>query len=392
MGTLDRLVFILPVFAAFTLWNVAVGADGNGSRKAWLTKPASNIDAFYNTDPLGPGQPGELLRYKPWDGSGLPYNISAAKILYRSRSARGLDVPASGIVLLPMGTPPNGGWPIIAWAHPFLGVARGCAPSLMTGFYTTDFLSMYVNLGYAIVAPDYAGLGTASRNAAFDFRSNATDLIYSTRAAKSALPQLSGKWVGVGVRDGGLTALIANEEESTIADQGYLGSIAIDAPLDPKVTVESSYQESQDVFAFLAYGLKTLSPDFDVRRILSTDALADYHDIDNVCFPTAASHAPGPRTVRPGWDDDPAVSRLFGRNRLGEMRARAPSLILTATRTPLKPAEKQSITRMCAQRDIVDLESYDVSVDDLVGESASSQISWISARFKGLTPPNICHK
>lgn len=384
---------IISASVIFAVGSLTAGSDSNASPRAWWTKPATTIDAFYNPGPIGPGKPGDLLRYETWGGYGPPYSVSATRILYRSLSAGGRDVAASGVVLLPEAGPPPGGWPVIAWAHPFVGVARGCAPSLMKGFYDRTFLSMYVNLGYAIVAPDYVGLGTDSRNASLDSRANAIDLIYSAKAAKAALSQLSDKWIAVGVHDGGLTALITNEEESSMADRGYLGSVAIDAILDIGLGIESSYEEGQDVFAFLAYGLKTLYPDFDMRHAPFSPSLAHQGDIQNVCIP-AVQPIPTSRSreVNPRWKGDPTVMKFLTRNALGATRARAPSLILRTTDPPLKEGEVSAVARMCKQGDIVDLESYQVPADDLFGESVSSQITWIRARFEGSGSPSTCNR
>ncbi len=135
---------------------------------------------------LPAGRPGELIRAEPFDEYALPYDVSAVRFLYHSRAATGEDVASSGVILVPDGKPPAGGWPIIAWAHRFSGVARTCAPSLMRNLYVGPFLSMYVGLGYAVVATDYAGLGTNFRNAFLDLRSNAMDVIYSVTAARAA--------------------------------------------------------------------------------------------------------------------------------------------------------------------------------------------------------------
>ena len=83
------------------------------------------------------------------------------RFLYRSRSVAGTDVPASGVILLPNGTPPARGWPVVVWAHGTSGVARTAAPSLMKDlYYGWEGLLQWPLLGYAVVAPDYAGLGT----------------------------------------------------------------------------------------------------------------------------------------------------------------------------------------------------------------------------------------
>ncbi len=162
------------------------------------------LTKFYDTpNPLPTGKPGELIRSESFGEYDLPYEISAVRILYHSRSPSGGDVAASGVVLLPDGTPPASGWPVIAWAHDFIGSARQCAPSLRRSLNEEALLSMYVGVGYAVAASDYAGLGTSFPNATLGMRSYALDVIYSIPAARAALPQLGTKWVVAGNSQGG---------------------------------------------------------------------------------------------------------------------------------------------------------------------------------------------
>ena len=187
------------------------------------------LTKFYDTPhPLPAGKPGDLIRSEPFDEYELPLSVSAVRILYHSRSATGEDVATSGVVLFPYNKkPPAGGWPVIAWAHGATGVARPCAPSLMRNLGHGPFLSMYVNLGYAVVASDYTGLGTDSRNAFLDGPSNAADILASLPAARAAVPQLGAKWIVMGEAEGRLAAVAVAEKENEIRDPGYLGSIAI---------------------------------------------------------------------------------------------------------------------------------------------------------------------
>jgi hypothetical protein len=88
------------------------------------------------------GEPGELIRPEkfmeyvfPPDFKPKDLGIEIVRFLYRSKSALGKDVPASGVVILPYGQPPKGGWPVIVWGHGTSGVARSFAPSLMKDLY-----------------------------------------------------------------------------------------------------------------------------------------------------------------------------------------------------------------------------------------------------------------
>src|SRR5271169_7140063 len=193
------------------------------------------LTKFYDTPrPLPPGKPGELIRSEPSDDYDLSADFSAVRILYHSRSASGGDVAASGVVLVPDGKAPAGGWPVIAWAHGFSDAARQCAPSLLRNLDYGPLLSMYVNLGYAVVATDYTGLGTNFRSAVMDVESNSTDVIDSIPAAHAAVPQLGPKWVAMGSSLGANVAIAVAEMEAGTRDPNYLGSIAISGVADLK--------------------------------------------------------------------------------------------------------------------------------------------------------------
>ena len=244
------------------------------------------LTSFYDTpNPLPAGKPGELIRSEPFEGYALPPGVSAVRILYHSRSATGEDVAASGVVLFPEEeTPPAGGWPIIAWAHGSRGVARQCAPSLMRDLDSGSFLSMYVGLGYAVVATDYTGLGTKFRNAFSDMQSNATDVMNSIPAARAAVPQLSHKWVALGTSEGSMAVAALAELENEIRDANYLGGIAISGIVETKDSYQHLAQgPSDDTPAFLAYGIKTVYPQFQPGDMLTEKALTLYHQVEEAC-------------------------------------------------------------------------------------------------------------
>ena len=122
-------------------------AQAQAATPAKVFRPPATLPltSFYDTPhPLPPGKPGELIRSEPIDQYNLPYELSALRILYHSRTTRGEDVAVSAAVLIPDGKPPAGGWPVIAWAHEFRGTARQCAPSLMKNLGAGPLLAMYV--------------------------------------------------------------------------------------------------------------------------------------------------------------------------------------------------------------------------------------------------------
>jgi len=368
------------------LYSQAKNDSPQSVRKARSTFP---LTKFYETPNLTPGNPGDLIRSETFDDYDLPFDVLAVRILYHSRSAQGQDVPASGVVLYPDAKPPAGGWPVIALAHDLNGVARQCAPSLARNVLHGPFLAMYVKLGYAVVATDYAGLGTSARNAFTDAKSNAGDVIYSVAAARAAVPKLNSRWIAIGIGEGGPAAVAIAESEHDIHDRNYLGSIAISKLEDPQARFH-------DRPLFLAYGVKTVYPDFHPEDILTARALSLYAQVERSCSePRADESGQSPELLKPDWAASKFVQEYFKRNTLGESPAHGPLLVITAGSGPSTAmnATAKTIDRLCKQGDRVQFSSYPQSEAGTVfGDSVREQISWIQARFNGATEESNCSK
>jgi len=156
------------------------------------------IGEFYSPPAnLSATKPGDLLRKESFAGYTLPKGATAVRILYHSLDATGGDVATSGVVLIPAGTAPAKGWPIIAWAHGTSGVARRCAPSAMKDvYYGDEGLMPMVAAGFAVVATDYHGLGTPGPHQYVNKTAQARDVVYSIPAARAAVPSLGAKMGG----------------------------------------------------------------------------------------------------------------------------------------------------------------------------------------------------
>ena len=253
------------------------------------------LTKFYDTpDPLPPGKPGDLIRSTQFDEYDLPPEVNALRILYHSRTAAGEDVAVSGVILFRDAKPPAGGWPIVAWAHSWTGVARSCAPSLARNLQHGPFLAMYVHLGYAVVASDYAGLGTSSRSAFADIFSNAADVIHAVTAARRALPQLGSRWIAMGTGEGGMAVAGIAESESRFDDPNYLGSVAISRLADMQTLYASESLLSYQTPLLLAYGVKTAFQQFNVSDMLTPAAASLYDKIKAAMDPEANQKIPPP--------------------------------------------------------------------------------------------------
>lgn len=112
-------------------------------------------------------------------------------IHYPSRSGVDGHTPRvdSAAVFIPQGTAPEGGWPVVVWAHGTVGVAEQCAPSLNERTARDkQYLNTWLSLGYAIVAPDYAGLGSEGVHHYLNARGEAWSILDGVRAALRQFP------------------------------------------------------------------------------------------------------------------------------------------------------------------------------------------------------------
>jgi hypothetical protein len=91
---------------------------------------------------------------------GTPNGASAYHVFYESADLSGALIPVSGVVIIPKGTAPPGGRPIVAWTHP-TGIVCRWAPSQARVFFASvQGLNATLAHGYIVAATDYPGLGT----------------------------------------------------------------------------------------------------------------------------------------------------------------------------------------------------------------------------------------
>jgi len=369
-------------------------AQAQAATPAKVFRPPATLTltSFYDAPhPLPPGKPGELIRSEPIDQYNLPYELSALRILYHSRTANGEDVAVSAVVLIPDGKPPAGAWPVIAWAHEFRGTARQCAPSLMKNLGAGPILAMYANLGYAVVATDYSGLGADSGKPVLDMQSNALDVIYSVPAAHAAVKEIGPKWIALGPFQGGMAAMAVAESE--VRDPNYLGSVATSGVADAQEAYQHFAQGSSNrMLLVLASTVKTLYPEFQVSDMLKDTANPAYQRVAQTCGgETEPEFTNG--MLKPGWESNRFVKEFFTRNTPGQKPAHGPLLVISGEADPATPAEMsgKSVARMCKEGSrILFLKYPDLDASGVMGASVADQISWIKARFAGYVAPGNC--
>jgi hypothetical protein len=144
----------------------------------------------------GARAPGEVLSAAPLKpGLWIPKTTRAAfRLKYVTTNARGKRAVSTGMLFLPKGKPPSGGWPVISWAHGTSGLGDACAPSLIGPALPRrdrPYLANWMREGYAIVASDYAGLGTPGLMAYLHGRSEAHNIVDIVKAGRAYARRLS---------------------------------------------------------------------------------------------------------------------------------------------------------------------------------------------------------
>ena len=361
------------------------------------------IGDFYSTPAnLSQTKPGELLRKEPFAGYTLPKGATAVRILYHSLDATGGDVATSGVVLIPAGKAPAHGWPIIAWAHGTSGVARRCAPSAMKDvYYGDEGLMPMVAAGFAVVATDYHGLGTAGPHQYVNKTAQAHDVVYSIPAARAAVPSLGARWVADGHSQGGLAAFGVAEAEHDLKDANYLGAVSV-AGVAREVDFFSHLSDTPGVgfyLAFMAAGIQARYPDFNPHDLLSDSVLEHYADVTTKgCFyygyATYASLPVG-TLLRANWDKSASIHRFFEGNAVGLAPIGGPLFVIAGEADQTVPlvGVRAAVKQLCDAKQPVTFRSYPgLDHDPTMEKSTPDQLEWIRSRFAGKPAVSNCPK
>ncbi|MDV7083468.1 alpha/beta hydrolase family protein [Rhodococcus opacus] len=190
------------------------------------------------TDPAAL-RPGQLLSSRAVaDGPALPSAGRNEVITYASQDGNGDPVVVSGTVSIPRTPAPEGGYPVISWAHGTTGVADACAPSAdFAGGPAHGYLSGvdaslddWVAKGYAVVSTDYQGLGTPGIHPYINGDTETNAVVDIVRAARALDPAVGSTWFVIGHSQGGQAALFTAAQGGERAPELHLGGAVAIAP------------------------------------------------------------------------------------------------------------------------------------------------------------------
>ncbi len=287
-GRALRTATFACVMALLTIGTAIAAAPANDTD--------GRVSAFYTwTGALT--TPGRMLREEPLEA---PLGLAAAgrqyRILYSATDGlRGHGLVAvSGALFVPPGTPPKGGWPLLAWAHGTVGIADVCAPSWTVRSYRdASYLDAWLRQGFAIIATDYQGLGTPGTHPYMDARVEAYSVLDSIRAAQRAHPELARQAILIGQSQGAAAAFAsAAYAPEYVPHLTILGTIATGTPyLAPNAMAAASKHDPDEVrpqfaytaFLVLAANAQSATP-IDLASLFNPKARAIVEEARGACI------------------------------------------------------------------------------------------------------------
>ncbi|NNH05484.1 alpha/beta fold hydrolase [Microbacterium ulmi] len=252
------------------------------------------IPAFYaQPDGAADGDPGTLV--KADELLGAPFAARAWRLMYRSTDANGEPVVVTGILVVPLGVAPAGGRTVVSWAHPTTGAAPDCAPSYgFDPFIGIEGLRFLLDRGFAVVATDYAGMGTDGPDSYLVGATEGNGVLDAVRAAQ-AIPEAraSDRVVLWGHSQGGQAALFAAERAAQYAPELDILAVAVAAPAaDLTALLSAHLDDIQGVtigsYAFTAFAevYRDTVPGVVLADVLTPQALEIVPTMNRLCLLT----------------------------------------------------------------------------------------------------------
>ncbi|WP_427015730.1 lipase family protein [Pseudarthrobacter sp. P1] len=283
-GRFGRFVRVVGAVAALAL---ATGAAVLGLR---LSAAAPELDPFYAAPDRVPGRPGAVVKSEPFT-QGIPEGATAWRTLYTTRAQDGAATLSSGLVVLPT-APSPGPRPVVAWAHGTTGYEPACAPSNLPDPFTAGAMPALADAvanGWALVATDYPGLGTAGSQPYLVGKGEGYAVLDSIRAAKEFLAGRGGTGPAVvwGHSQGGHAALWAGGLAAEYAPELGISGVAALAPAsDPIALVENLPNvKGGSVFAsFVAAAYAGAYPDVKINDYVDPTARTVFREMSTRCL------------------------------------------------------------------------------------------------------------
>jgi len=370
------------------------------------------LPSFYAVPSHWPSKhPGTYLKSQKVTVAGL--NGTARRVMYVSQAFRSKPVAVTGYVVVPSGTAPAGGWPVVAWSHGTNGMASPCAPSLHIG--TSDIpisiMNAFLAKGWAFVASDYQGEGTPPGILPYIVGASAAeDTINLVRAAlKVPGAHTSKTWVEWGHSEGGQTAMYVDHLAPSYGKGLKLMGVVAGAPPSQLGLIDSFLKSSPYAFYILmvAFGFHSyygsLAPLNPVLTKAGQKLLADATTkVKNASECTSIIASAVATYVKAGKISElqkadpytvPAWKKLLNENDPGQFKTKSsvPLLIIQGGSDEQIPVVSTLLlyNHLCALGQVAQRWIYPgQSHAGVIAPSFNDMVQWISDRFAGGANPD----
>jgi acetyl esterase/lipase len=364
-------------------------------------------DDFYEVAPSAlAGPPGSLIRIE-----GMPEikltRAMAYRILYRSTGMRGEPIAVSGIAIVPFRAPPDGGWPVVAWAHGTTGIVPKCAPSLLPEpLKTIAGVNELIAGDFVIVATDYPGLGAGTIHPYLVGVSEGRAVLDAVRAVRNMPAARAGdRFALFGYSQGGHAVLWAGQLHRRYAPELDLVGLAALAPATDlgQLFTDDIHRLAGRILSGLVmeswsnprvYGAP-------LGLLIAPSEQAAFREIGGDCIDLAPDEIrdlganrriPGDFLIGSPTKVEPWRSLVIA-NRPSTDPIGVPFYIAqgTADTTVDPPVTEDFVQRLCAAGSVVRLEKFPGKTHhDIPKAAGRTAVKWIRDRFEGRQPPDNC--
>ncbi|KIA65930.1 lipase [Nocardia vulneris] len=253
---------------------------------------ASCGSAADDADPDTPPRPGTLLAQRPLTNGGPTIAAAAASATYFRYISTAPDkspIEVSGAVYLPKGTAPEGGWPLVAYAHGTAGVVSDCAPTNSPALYGNDVtVANLLDAHKAVVMTNYQGLDGPGAAPYLHAESSGYDVLDSVRAVRQLDLPLTKKVVLVGLSQGGRATESAAETAATYAPEleiigDVLLSPALRSELAQAAETKTLTVGQYMMLPYLVSAVRYSDPDYSFDKVLHGPLLTAAPRLEALC-------------------------------------------------------------------------------------------------------------
>jgi hypothetical protein len=333
---------------------------------------------------------------------------SAYAVKYWSRSVHNRPQVVTGLVFVPNGTAPSGGWPVVSYGHPTDGMANLCAPSLdpSTDVMNVSTVNGLLDRGWEVTSTDYQGEGNQNlaptssglqpHGVNLPEAHNIIDIVRAASGVPHADP--GSNYAVWGYSQGGGAATFSLEIAASYAPELHLRGVVTTAP--PTDLADGFFGASTDSaspFTLMyvagyhaAYGNRV-----PTSSLLTARGKALAANLGQECYDSIAQAISGYQV------DQVFTTTLLPRQFQNKLEANDPLNLDTVSAAPLlvvqglddttDPAsDTQLLTNhLCTLgQDVVQWMYPGLDHNSIVGSSTGDIEHWIADRFSGHANPD----